>query len=120
MGRPGPLRLQKPLGPCLSVPAPWVGSPREPPCRVPQDVKFKLRHNLEQLRVAASAAQALSREQLALLKLVLARGLYPQLAAPDPFNSGRKDSDQVGPLPRPGPSCAHLPSSWPVLGQGGD
>nr|XP_014718516.2 probable ATP-dependent RNA helicase DHX34 isoform X1 [Equus asinus]XP_014718517.2 probable ATP-dependent RNA helicase DHX34 isoform X1 [Equus asinus]XP_044615936.1 probable ATP-dependent RNA helicase DHX34 isoform X1 [Equus asinus]XP_044615937.1 probable ATP-dependent RNA helicase DHX34 isoform X1 [Equus asinus]XP_044615938.1 probable ATP-dependent RNA helicase DHX34 isoform X1 [Equus asinus] len=60
-----------------------------------QDVKFKLRHNLEQLRVAASAAQALSREQLALLKLVLARGLYPQLAAPDPFNSGRKDSDQI-------------------------
>lgn len=62
----------------------------------PQDVKFKLRHNLEQLQAAASSAQALTRDQMALLKLVLARGLYPQLAIPDPFNGGRKDSDQVG------------------------
>nr|KAF6272643.1 DExH-box helicase 34 [Myotis myotis] len=60
-----------------------------------QDVKFKLRHNLEQLQAAASSAQALTRDQMALLKLVLARGLYPQLAIPDPFNSGRKDSDQI-------------------------
>ncbi|XP_023604599.1 probable ATP-dependent RNA helicase DHX34 isoform X3 [Myotis lucifugus] len=60
-----------------------------------QDVKFKLRHNLEQLQAAASSAQALTRDQMALLKLVLARGLYPQLAVPDPFNGGRKDSDQI-------------------------
>ncbi|XP_037010998.2 probable ATP-dependent RNA helicase DHX34 [Artibeus jamaicensis] len=60
-----------------------------------QDVKFKLRHNLEQLQAAASSAQALTGDQLALLKLVLGRGLYPQLAVPDPFNSGRKDSDQI-------------------------
>ncbi|GAB1291595.1 Probable ATP-dependent RNA helicase DHX34 [Apodemus speciosus] len=60
-----------------------------------QDVKFKLRHSLEQLRAAASSAQDLSRDQLALLKLVLGRGLYPQLAVPDAFNSGRKDSDQI-------------------------
>ncbi|KAM5295690.1 putative ATP-dependent RNA helicase DHX34 isoform 1-T3 [Glossophaga mutica] len=60
-----------------------------------QDVKFKLRHNLEQLQAAASSAQALTRDQLALLKLVLGRGLYPQLAVPDPFNGGRKDSDQI-------------------------
>ncbi|KAM5236410.1 putative ATP-dependent RNA helicase DHX34 [Ctenodactylus gundi] len=60
-----------------------------------QDVKFKLRHNLEQLQAAASSAQDLTRDQLALLKLVLARGLYPQLAVPDAFNSGRKDSDQI-------------------------
>ncbi|XP_075394093.1 putative ATP-dependent RNA helicase DHX34 isoform X2 [Tenrec ecaudatus] len=60
-----------------------------------QDVKFKLRHNLEQLQAAANSAQDLSRDQLALLKLVLGRGLYPQLAIPDPFNSGRKDSDQL-------------------------
>nr|KAF6281853.1 DExH-box helicase 34 [Pipistrellus kuhlii] len=60
-----------------------------------QDVKFKLRHNLEQLQAAASSAQALTRDQMALLRLVLARGLYPQLAVPDPFNSGRKDSDQI-------------------------
>uniref|UniRef100_G3U5S1 Probable ATP-dependent RNA helicase DHX34 n=1 Tax=Loxodonta africana TaxID=9785 RepID=G3U5S1_LOXAF len=60
-----------------------------------QDVKFKLRHNLEQLQAAASSAQDLSRDQMALLKLVLGRGLYPQLAVPDPFNSGCKDSDQI-------------------------
>ncbi|KAM6223638.1 putative ATP-dependent RNA helicase DHX34 [Rhynchocyon petersi] len=60
-----------------------------------QDVKFKLRHNLEQLQAAASSAQDLTRDKMVLLKLVLARGLYPQLAVPDPFNSGRKDSDQI-------------------------
>ncbi|XP_075849313.1 putative ATP-dependent RNA helicase DHX34 [Microcebus murinus] len=60
-----------------------------------QDVKFKLRHNLEQLQAAASSAQDLTCDQLALLKLVLGRGLYPQLAVPDEFNSGRKDSDQI-------------------------
>ncbi|XP_007941230.1 probable ATP-dependent RNA helicase DHX34 [Orycteropus afer afer] len=60
-----------------------------------QDVKFKLRHNLEQLQAAATSAQDLTRDQMALLELVLGRGLYPQLAVPDPFNSGRKDSDQI-------------------------
>nr|XP_058901721.1 probable ATP-dependent RNA helicase DHX34 isoform X3 [Kogia breviceps] len=60
-----------------------------------QDVKFKLRHNLQQLQAATSSAQALTRDHMALLKLVLGRGLYPQLAIPDPFNSGRKDSDQI-------------------------
>ncbi|KAI6050325.1 probable ATP-dependent RNA helicase DHX34 [Marmota monax] len=60
-----------------------------------QDVKFKLRHNLEQLQAAASSAQDLTRDQLTMLKLVLGRGLYPQLAVPDAFNSGRKDSDQI-------------------------
>nr|XP_020834079.1 probable ATP-dependent RNA helicase DHX34 isoform X3 [Phascolarctos cinereus] len=59
-----------------------------------KDVKFKLRHDVDQLQAAASSAQDLSRDQLALLKLVLGRGLYPQLAAPDQYNSCRKDSDQ--------------------------
>ncbi|XP_032244296.1 probable ATP-dependent RNA helicase DHX34 isoform X1 [Phoca vitulina] len=60
-----------------------------------QDVKFQLRHSLDQLQAATGSAQDLTRDQLALLKLVLARGLYPQLAVPDPFNSSRKDSDQM-------------------------
>ncbi|XP_015262611.1 PREDICTED: probable ATP-dependent RNA helicase DHX34 [Gekko japonicus] len=60
-----------------------------------QDVKFQLRHNVSELQAAASAAQGLSRPQLALLQLVLGRGLYPQLAVPDPFNGTRKDSDQI-------------------------
>ncbi|XP_075268591.1 putative ATP-dependent RNA helicase DHX34 isoform X2 [Opisthocomus hoazin] len=58
-----------------------------------QDVKFKLRHNVEELQ--AASCSALSSSQLTLLKLVLCRGLYPQLAVPDPLNSGRKDSDQI-------------------------
>lgn len=71
-------------------------------------MKFKLRHNLKQLQAAASLAQALTQDQMVLLKLVLGRGLYPQLAIPDPFNSGRKDSDQVGLLPFPSAHMALL------------
>ncbi|NXL68964.1 DHX34 helicase, partial [Chordeiles acutipennis] len=58
-----------------------------------QDVKFKLRHNVEELQAVSSSV--LSSSQLALLKLVLCRGLYPQLAVPDQLNSSRKDSDQI-------------------------
>lgn len=58
-----------------------------------QEVKFKLRHNVSELQEAVS--QDLSSRQQALLKLLLCRGLYPQLALPDEHNSTRKDSDQV-------------------------
>ncbi|XP_062454268.1 probable ATP-dependent RNA helicase DHX34 isoform X2 [Rhea pennata] len=58
-----------------------------------QDVKFKLRHNVDELQAVSSSV--LSSSQLALLKLVLCRGLYPQLAVPDQLNSSRKDSDQI-------------------------
>ncbi|NXD18207.1 DHX34 helicase, partial [Nothocercus nigrocapillus] len=58
-----------------------------------QDVKFKLRHNVEELQAAAGSV--LSPSQLALLQLVLCRGLYPQLALPDPLNSGRRASEQL-------------------------
>ncbi|KAJ7303869.1 hypothetical protein JRQ81_011377 [Phrynocephalus forsythii] len=60
-----------------------------------QDVKFQLRHNVDELQAASSAAQSLSSGQLSLLQLVLGRGLYPQLAVPDAFNQSRKDSDQI-------------------------
>lgn len=60
-----------------------------------QDVKFKLRHSVPELREAAASSQDLSRRQQALLKLVLCRGLYPQLALPDEHNANRKDSDQI-------------------------
>ncbi|XP_041090388.1 probable ATP-dependent RNA helicase DHX34 isoform X3 [Polyodon spathula] len=60
-----------------------------------QDVKFKLRHSVPELREAAVSSQDLSRRQQALLKLVLCRGLYPQLALPDEHNANRKDSDQI-------------------------
>ncbi|KAM9367141.1 putative ATP-dependent RNA helicase DHX34 [Phaethornis superciliosus] len=58
-----------------------------------QDVKFQLRHNVEELQAMSSST--LTSFQLLLLKLVLCRGLYPQLAIPDHLNSGRKDSDQI-------------------------
>lgn len=60
-----------------------------------QDIKFKLRHNVEELHAASSQYRDLSGQQLTLLKLIVCRGLYPQIALPDAFNSCRKDSDQV-------------------------
>uniref|UniRef100_A0A665V782 RNA helicase n=1 Tax=Echeneis naucrates TaxID=173247 RepID=A0A665V782_ECHNA len=60
-----------------------------------QEVKFKLRHNMSELRDAVGVSHDLSSRQQALLKLLLCRGLYPQLALPDEHNSSRKDSDQV-------------------------
>ncbi|KAG7269788.1 LOW QUALITY PROTEIN: hypothetical protein CRUP_033834 [Coryphaenoides rupestris] len=60
-----------------------------------QEVKFKLRHNVSELREAALASQDLSSRQQSILKLVLCRGLYPQAALPDEHNSTRKESEQV-------------------------
>uniref|UniRef100_A0A8C6SBM2 DEAH (Asp-Glu-Ala-His) box polypeptide 34 n=1 Tax=Neogobius melanostomus TaxID=47308 RepID=A0A8C6SBM2_9GOBI len=60
-----------------------------------QEVKFKLRHNVSELKEVASACQDLSSRQQSLLKLLVCRGLYPQLALPDEHNTARKDSDQV-------------------------
>uniref|UniRef100_A0A9J7Y4J3 DEAH (Asp-Glu-Ala-His) box polypeptide 34 n=2 Tax=Cyprinus carpio TaxID=7962 RepID=A0A9J7Y4J3_CYPCA len=60
-----------------------------------QEVKFKLRHNVNELQEAAYASADLSSRQQTLLKLVLCRGLYPQLAMPDEHNATRKDSEQV-------------------------
>ncbi|KAJ0063816.1 hypothetical protein NL108_006787, partial [Boleophthalmus pectinirostris] len=60
-----------------------------------QEVKFKLRHNVSELHDAVSACQDLSSRKQALLKLLVCRGLYPQLALPDEHNTARKDSDQV-------------------------
>ncbi|CAL8363622.1 unnamed protein product [Merluccius merluccius] len=60
-----------------------------------QEVKFKLRHNVSELQEAALASQDLSSRQQSILKLVLCRGLYPQLALPDEHNATRKDSEQV-------------------------
>ncbi|XP_073336152.1 probable ATP-dependent RNA helicase DHX34 [Pagrus major] len=60
-----------------------------------QEVKFKLRHNISELQEAVNVSQDLSSRQQALLKLLICRGLYPQLALPDEHNSTRKDSEQV-------------------------
>ncbi|XP_061575797.1 probable ATP-dependent RNA helicase DHX34 [Cololabis saira] len=60
-----------------------------------QEVKFKLRHNVSELQESVSVSQDLSSRQQALLKLLLCRGLYPQLALADEHNSTRKDSEQV-------------------------
>lgn len=60
-----------------------------------QEVKFKLRHNVSELKDAVNVSQDMSSRQQALLKLLLCRGLYPQLALPDEHNTTRKDSEQV-------------------------
>ncbi|XP_037533575.1 probable ATP-dependent RNA helicase DHX34 [Nematolebias whitei] len=60
-----------------------------------QEVKFKLRHNVSALQEAVNISQDLSSRQQALLKLLVCRGLYPQLALPDEHNSTRKESEQV-------------------------
>ncbi|XP_061683169.1 probable ATP-dependent RNA helicase DHX34 isoform X2 [Syngnathoides biaculeatus] len=60
-----------------------------------QEVKFKLRHNVSELQDAVNISQDLSSRQQALLKLLLCRGLYPQLALPDEHNGTRKDTEQV-------------------------
>ena len=54
-----------------------------------------MRHNVSELQEAVSISQDLPSRQQALLKLLLCRGLYPQLALPDEHNSNRKDSEQV-------------------------
>lgn len=54
-----------------------------------------MRHNVSELQDAVNVSQDLSSRQQALLKLLLCRGLYPQLALPDEHNTTRKDSDQV-------------------------
>lgn len=73
-----------------------------------QEVKFKLRHNLSELQEAVSVSQDLSSRQQALLKLLLCRGLYPQLALPDEHNTTRKDSDQVGPAAPSEPAASRV------------
>ncbi|KAI1893670.1 hypothetical protein AGOR_G00126090 [Albula goreensis] len=60
-----------------------------------QEVKFKLRHSVTELQEATSTSQDLSSRQQALMKLLLCRGLYPQLALPDEHNATRKDSEQI-------------------------
>lgn len=75
---------------------------------LPQEVKFKLRHNLSELQEAVSVSQDLSSRQQALLKLLLCRGLYPQLALPDEHNTTRKDSDQVGPAAPSEPAVSRV------------
>ncbi|XP_063060437.1 probable ATP-dependent RNA helicase DHX34 isoform X2 [Engraulis encrasicolus] len=98
-----------------------------------QEVKFKLRHNVDQLQEVASASQDLSSRRQALLKLLLCRGLYPQLALPDEHNATRKDSEQIfhtrnkqGVVIHPtsvfasDPECLHVPEqdSGPGLNKG--
>lgn len=55
---------------------------------------------MSELQEAVNVSQDLSSRKQALLKLLLCRGLYPQLALPDEHNTARKDSEQVGPAGR--------------------
>uniref|UniRef100_UPI00358FEB1A probable ATP-dependent RNA helicase DHX34 n=1 Tax=Myxine glutinosa TaxID=7769 RepID=UPI00358FEB1A len=60
-----------------------------------QDLKFKLRHDLNQLQASSQCSRALTLQQVNLLKMVLSSGLYPQLAIPDENNTTRGATDQL-------------------------
>lgn len=80
-------------------------------------MKFQLRHDLVALRGAADASRDLSSSQQALLRLLLCRGLYPQLAVPDEHNATRKDSDQVAACRPPSHSLTE-PAGGAVINSG--
>ncbi|XP_048475828.1 probable ATP-dependent RNA helicase DHX34 [Rhincodon typus] len=54
-----------------------------------------VKDDVKDLRAAYSSSRGLGAHQLPLLKLLMCRGLYPQLAVSDEFNSSRKDSEQI-------------------------
>uniref|UniRef100_A0A8C4R2H8 DEAH (Asp-Glu-Ala-His) box polypeptide 34 n=1 Tax=Eptatretus burgeri TaxID=7764 RepID=A0A8C4R2H8_EPTBU len=60
-----------------------------------QDLKFKLRHDLNQLQASSQCSRALTLQQVNLLKMVLSSGLYPQVAIPDENNTTRGITDQL-------------------------
>lgn len=54
-----------------------------------RDLELVLCHNLEELTDWADRRRQLTKADLLLLKVVLAAGLYPQIAVPDPANAYR-------------------------------
>ncbi len=54
-----------------------------------RDLELVLCHDLDQLTSWADRRARMTRADLLLLKVVLAAGLYPQLAVPDPANAFR-------------------------------
>jgi hypothetical protein len=60
-----------------------------------RDVDFRLRHSKDSLMATVEGVRGLSLADITLLKLLLACGLYPNIAAADAANASRRASEYV-------------------------
>ncbi len=60
-----------------------------------KDIEFRMRNNDRQVRTLLEGTRAYSYKDLTMLKLILASGLYPQLAVADEFNHAKGGADAL-------------------------
>ena len=60
-----------------------------------KDVEFRMRNDAGQVRELLNSSSAISYKDLSMLKLILAAGLYPQIALGDEHNSYKGGQDQM-------------------------
>ncbi len=60
-----------------------------------KDIEFRLRHDGRKVKHLLEGARAYTYRDLTVLKLIVAAGLYPQLALADEFNASKSGSDQL-------------------------
>ena len=60
-----------------------------------KDIDFRLRNDSSRVRQLLESSQAVSYTDVTMLKLIMASGLYPQLAIADEFNNYKGGSDQL-------------------------
>jgi len=60
-----------------------------------KDVEFRMRNDAGQVRDLLNSSSAISYKDLSMLKLILASGLYPQIALGDEHNSYKGGQDQM-------------------------
>lgn len=58
-----------------------------------RDVDFRLSHNIQEL--LDECENALSKQEINVIKYILTSGFYPNIAYPDEFNQSHKESEQV-------------------------
>ena len=60
-----------------------------------KDIDFRLKNDSGRVRQLLESSQAVSYNDVTMLKLIMASGLYPQLAVADEFNNYKGGSDQL-------------------------
>ena len=60
-----------------------------------KDIDFRLKNDSSKVRQLLESSQAVSYTDVTMLKLIMASGLYPQLAIADEFNNFKGGSDQL-------------------------
>ncbi|XP_013779441.2 probable ATP-dependent RNA helicase DHX34 [Limulus polyphemus] len=60
-----------------------------------KDVEFRMSNDCNQVQALLSTSNAYTHKDLVMLKLIVASGLYPQVAVADEHNSYKSDSDQL-------------------------